>query len=190
MSLLVSKVVARFLKIRQPCGLMMFIPAPETTTRVTSAKPWGGFEHTPAGVLFHHNLRGLNWVSFRDVHLEMNMIPGEPEIPKHVPVAFHSMERLGARIYVLLFLEAVIVAFCFEHHGHPVIAGVTRNLFRASATYNFIQSFCLLSRLYRAGSICLPHATRICNSVWWKKENGLSSAGPTLQLRSTQYSRP
>jgi hypothetical protein len=23
-----------------------------------------------------------------------------------------------------------------EHHGHPVIAGVIRNLFRATATYN------------------------------------------------------
>jgi hypothetical protein len=68
----------------------------------------------------------------------MDMVPGEPEIPKHVPIAFQLVERLRTRINMLLFLEAVIVAFGFEHHGHPVIAGVTRNLFRASATCIFI----------------------------------------------------
>ena len=42
-----------------------------------------------------------------------------------------------------------------KHHRHPVIAGVTRNLFRATATYS-IHEFFLLSRQYSGR--CMPAA--------------------------------
>jgi len=44
---------------------------------------------------------------------------------------------------VRLLPETVISFFGDENHGHPVISGVTRNLFRANATntfQNFAQS--------------------------------------------------
>ena len=115
-----------------------------------------GFEHTPAGVWFHHNLRILYRVSFGDVHLEVNMIPGEPEIPKLIPIAFHPVERLCTRLNVLLFSEAVVPVFGDEKHGHPVIAGVTRNLFRASANC-IIQNISRSCRTIR-GQAALPAA--------------------------------
>jgi hypothetical protein len=34
-----------------------------------------------------------------------------------------------------LFSKTVVSVVGDEHHRHPVIAGVTRNLFRATATY-------------------------------------------------------
>jgi len=44
---------------------------------------------------------------------------------------------LGTGVYVDLFSEAVVSVVGDEHHGHPVVAGVTRNLFRATARYDF-----------------------------------------------------
>jgi len=45
------------------------------------------------------------------------------------------MERFGTGFLVFLFLETVISVFGDKQHGHPVISGVTRNLFRAYATF-------------------------------------------------------
>ena len=75
------------------------------------------------------------------------MVPGEPEIPKRIPMAFQIVERLGTGINVLLFFETVVPVFGDKKHCHPVITGVTRNLFRASATYNSVQIFFLLLHL-------------------------------------------
>ena len=84
------------------------------------------------------------------------MIPGEPEIPKLIPIAFQLVERLGTRVNMLLFSEAVVPVFGDEKHGHPVIAGVTRNLFRASANC-VIQLFLVSCRTIR-GQAALPAA--------------------------------
>jgi len=39
------------------------------------------------------------------------MIPGEPKIPKLIPIAFQLVERLGAGVDILLFFEAVVPVF-------------------------------------------------------------------------------
>ena len=84
------------------------------------------------------------------------MIPGEPKIPKLIPKAFHPVERLGTGVDILLFFQAVVPVFGDEKHGHPVIAGVTRNLFRASANC-VIQLFLVSCRTIR-GQAALPAA--------------------------------
>jgi hypothetical protein len=48
---------------------------------------------------------------------------------------------LGYKCPVDLFSKTVISVVGDKHHGHPVIAGVTRNLFRATAITSIIQFF-------------------------------------------------
>ena len=69
------------------------------------------------------------------------MVHGEAEVAELEPEAFEFMERLGADVDVDLFSEAVVSVVSDEHHGHPVVAGVTRNLFRAYAVYNIHNEF-------------------------------------------------
>ena len=65
------------------------------------------------------------------------MVEGEAEVAELKPEAFQVVECLDADVDVDLFPEAVVSVVGDEHHGHPVIAGVTRNLFRATARYDF-----------------------------------------------------
>jgi hypothetical protein len=46
------------------------------------------------------------------------------------------MERLNTSVDIDLFSKTIVSIVGDKHHGHPVITGVTRNLFRATATYN------------------------------------------------------
>jgi hypothetical protein len=46
----------------------MIVSAPEATARVSFSETWKSFEHFPGGVGFKHDFRGLNRVSFWDVH--------------------------------------------------------------------------------------------------------------------------
>jgi hypothetical protein len=71
----------------------------------------------------------------------MDMIKGEAEIAELESEAFQVMERLDAYVDVDLFSETVVSVVGDEHHGHPVVAGVTRNLFRATANYIFHNEF-------------------------------------------------
>jgi hypothetical protein len=57
-----------------------------------------------------------------------------------------------------LLLKTVVVAFCFKHHGHPVISCVNRWLFKASATYSF-HKFCISCRTNQRAGNSLPRAT-------------------------------
>jgi hypothetical protein len=65
------------------------------------------------------------------------MIPGKSEVAELKPEAFQLVERLSAGVNMILFSETFISFLGDEHHSHPVIAGITRNLFRATAIYNF-----------------------------------------------------
>ena len=138
---------------------MVFVPAPESTARETFPEPWEGLKHFPGCIGFEHDLCGLNGVLLWDVHQEMDVVEGEAEVAELEPEAFQVVERLDADVNVDLFSKTIISVVGDKHHGHPVIAGVTRNLFRATANYNIIHNFLFLSRLYRAGE-CLPHATK------------------------------
>src|SRR5512139_1690741 len=69
------------------------------------------------------------------------------------------MESLDAEVNVDLLSKTVISVVGDKHHRHPVIARVTRNLFRATATYN-IHNFCISCRVSKGTGECLPHATK------------------------------
>jgi len=75
----------------------------------------------------------------------MNMIEGKTEVAELKPETLQVVERLEEDVDVDLFSKTVISIVGDKHHRHPVIAGVTRNLFRATAIYN-IHEFFLLSR--------------------------------------------
>jgi hypothetical protein len=69
------------------------------------------------------------------------------------------MECLDTYVDVDLLSKTIISIMGDKHHRHPVIAGDTRNLFRATATYKLHNFLFLLSHRYRAGK-CLPRATK------------------------------
>jgi len=87
------------------------------------------------------------------------MVHGEAKITELKSKAFQLVERLNAGVDVDLFSKTVISVVSDKHHGHPVIAGVTRNLFRVSTTYYF-HNFCISCRVFEGQAECLPHATK------------------------------
>jgi hypothetical protein len=88
------------------------------------------------------------------------MILGESKVAELKTEAFQLVERLFTGINMLLSSETFIPFLGDKHHSNPVIAGVTRNLFRATAIYNF-HIFCFSCRtFYRADPRGLPHATK------------------------------
>ena len=69
------------------------------------------------------------------------MVHGKAEITKLKSKAFQFMECLDTGVDVDLFSKTIISVVGDKHHSHPVIAGVTRNLFRATANYIFHKVF-------------------------------------------------
>jgi len=63
------------------------------------------------------------------------MIECEAEITELKTKSFQVPECFDADVDINLFSKTVVSVVGDEHHRHPVIAGVTRNLFRATATY-------------------------------------------------------
>ena len=75
------------------------------------------------------------------------MVQSKTEITELEPETFEVMECLDASINIDLFSETIISVVGDKHHRHPVIAGVIRNLFRATTTYN-IHNFCVSCRTF------------------------------------------
>ena len=98
------------------------------------------------------------------------MVEGKAKVAELKPEAFQVVKRLDADVDVDLFSKAFISVVGDEHHSHPVVTGVTRNLFRATAIYIIHIFFDLLSRLYRAGE-SLPHATKNRYSLLGEKRD-------------------
>jgi hypothetical protein len=111
----------------------------------------------------------------------MNMVQSKTKTAELESEAFKVMERLNAGVDVDLFSKTVISVVGDKHHGHPVIAGITQNFFRAIANYIFHIEF-FLSHLLRVGK-CLPHATK--KHIWFDRKKGcdFSSAGLSLRFR-------
>ena len=74
------------------------------------------------------------------------MIEDKAEVAELKTEVFEFMEHLDADVDVDLFSKTIISVVGDEHHRHPVIAGVTRNLFRATTTYSIFIFLDLLSR--------------------------------------------
>jgi hypothetical protein len=138
---LIADVRSRLIKVFPSGRLMVFVAAPKTTARVPFSESWKGFKYFPGGVGFEHDLSGLDGVPFRDVHQEVDVVESEAKVAELEPKAFQIEERLDADVNVDMFSETVVPVVGDEHHGHPVIAGVTRNLFRVIANYIFHNEF-------------------------------------------------
>ncbi len=65
------------------------------------------------------------------------MVQGESKVAELESKAFQLVKSLDAGVNVDLLSKTIISVMGDKHHGHPVIAGVTRNLFRATANYIF-----------------------------------------------------
>jgi hypothetical protein len=57
------------------------------------------------------------------------MIQGETEVTEFKPKSLQVMECLNADLDVYLFSKTIVSVVGDKHHRHPVITGVTRNLF-------------------------------------------------------------
>ena len=115
------------------------------------------------------------------------MIPGETKLAEFKTKTFQFPKRLYTCVNMFLLFETLISLMGDKHHGHPVIAGVARNLFRAIATFHIHNFVFLLLRLLRADLYGLLRATKRCYVVNGKKDD-FSSAGLTLKFQTTQYS--
>jgi len=144
------------------------------------------FKHPFSTPGFKHDLSGLNRVTFRYVHLKMNMIPGETKVTKLKTKTFQFTKCTNAGIYMSLLLKTLIPFMSDKHHSHPVISGVTRNLFRANATYIF-QDYRISCCAFRRQTSGLLRATKK-RIVIDRKKIGFSSAGLTPRFQTTQYS--
>ena len=149
---------------------MVFVSGPEAATWVQLPEPRVPFKHPLSTVGFEHDFRLLKRVPFRDVDLEMHVDAGEAEFAELEPEWFEFTEPLDAGVDVRLLSEAVKPAFGVKFHRHPVVAGVTRNLFRATAQYTLIHKVIFSCRVSTGGRRMPARARqKQCNECFGKK---------------------
>ena len=108
------------------------------------------------------------------------MVHGEAEVAELEPEAFEFMERFYADVDIDLFSKTVVSVVSGKHHCHPVIAGVTHNLFRAIATYN-IHTIDFSCRTFIGQTLGLPRATKNRYGLMGEKRD------TTFHLRVLRY---
>jgi hypothetical protein len=92
----------------------------------------------------------------------MNMIEGKTEVAELKPETLQVVERLEEDVDVDLFSKTVVSVVGDEQHGHPVMACVTRNLFRVTTTYNS-HNFCISCRVFEGqANACRTRQKRYC----------------------------
>ena len=155
---------------------MVFVAAPEATAWVAFSKSGECFEHSSGGVGLEYDFSGLNRVPLWDVNEEVDVVEGEAEFAEFKPEAFQVVERPEEDVDVDLFSEAVVSVVGDEHHRHPVIAGVTRNLFRATAIYIFHTKFFSYRAIRRQANACRARQ-KIGMACWEKKRMRLFICG-------------
>ena len=114
---------------------MVFVSAPETSTWVSFAESRVSFKHLFCTIGLKHDFSDLNGILFRSIYWEMHVTSAKTKIAEFKSKPFKIPESLSAGIDMRLFFETVVVAFCFKHHGHPIISCVNRWLFMATANY-------------------------------------------------------
>ena len=116
------------------------------------------------------------------------MVECETEITKLKTETFQVMERLDADVDIDLFSKTVVSVMGDKHHGHPVIAGVTRNLFRATANYIFHKDFFSCRTFIGQANACRVRQKRDMLYLE-KKEMRLFICGSFTSFQTTQYSQ-
>ena len=107
------------------------------------------------------------------------MIQSKTKITELKPKTFQVMERLDADVNVDLFSKTLISVVSHKHHRHPIVACVTHNLFRATATYKIHTYFDSCHTLRGQANACRVR----------QKEYGLSGEkrDATFHLRVLRY---
>jgi hypothetical protein len=90
------------------------------------------------------------------------MIQSKTEVAEFKSEAFQVMECSYACVDVDLFSEAAISIVGDKHHRHPVIAGVTRNLFRATAIYKIHNCYFPVAPLKEQANACCTRQKENC----------------------------
>jgi hypothetical protein len=100
----------------------------------------------------------------------MNMIKDKTEVAELKPETLQILERLEEDVDVDLFSKTVVSGVGDKHHSHPIIACVTRNLFRVTTTYNS-HNFCISCRAFVGHTKCgVSHATKKILFSWRKRD--------------------
>jgi hypothetical protein len=89
----------------------------------------------------------------------MYVVFSEAEFAELNAKAFKVPERLDTGVDVAFFSEVPVSFVCWKHHGHPVIAGVIRNLLELSLHTTLIILY-FSCRVREGAGECLPHATK------------------------------
>jgi hypothetical protein len=93
------------------------------------------------------------------------------------------MKCSDAEVNLNLLSKAIISVMGDKHHRHPVITGVTRNLFRATATHSIHTSFISCRVVIGQANAC--RTRQESNVVCWRKKRfDFSSADLSLRFRS------
>jgi hypothetical protein len=168
MSLLITNVLTGLFQVFSPRGLMVLISTPKTTSRKSLSETWMTFKNMFCTPRLQHNLCILDRILFGQINLEMNMIASKTKILEFKTKSPHFIKSSHTGVDVRLLPETAMPVLGDKNHGHPVISGVTRNLFRATATYIFQNySSCRANKVQaRSG---LPRATYFRNCYSEKK---------------------
>jgi hypothetical protein len=115
------------------------------------------------------------------------MVEGKTEFPELKAESFQVVECLDEDVDIDLFSKAVISVVGDEHHGHPVVASVTRNLFRATTNYIYHTVFFPVAPLEgrRMPAACDKNRYHLSG----EKRMRLFICGSFTSFQTTQYSQ-
>ena len=90
------------------------------------------------------------------------MIQGKAEVVELKPETLLMLERLEVDVDVDLFSKTVVSVVGDKHHGHPIIACVTHNLFGVTTACNS-HNFCISCRVIEVqANACRTRQKRYC----------------------------
>jgi len=115
----------------------MFITTPKSTSWIPFPEPQVRLKYSFYITRFQHNLCFPDRVPFGYVHLKVNMVSSETKLTKFKTKFLTFLKRFQTGIYMGLFPKTHIPVMGNKHHRHPIVSGVTQNLFRAPASFPF-----------------------------------------------------
>ena len=115
------------------------------------------------------------------------MVECKTEFSKLKTESFQVVECLEKDVDIDLFSKTVIPVVGDEHHSHPVIASVTRNLFRATANYIFHTNIFSCRTFRGQANACRVRQKQIL--LVWRKKDATFHLRVITAVQTTQYSQ-
>jgi hypothetical protein len=110
------------------------------------------------------------------------MVHDKTEVTELEAKALQVVERLDTDVDVDLLSKTIVSVVGDKYHDHPIIAGVTRNLFRATTIYN-IHNFCISCRVCEGQANACRTRQKGNDFIGEKRRCDFSSAGLSLRFR-------